>query len=180
MAWTAPMTFVANSTLTAAQLNTHLRDNLMETAPSKATTAGSYFVGTGVNQITERIWQSNTILTSESTTSTSFADLTTVGPAITTTTSNRAILMLCCNLQNNTVASSLCMMGVDITGASTVSAADADSLIYETSATTTELQMAYVNVYNGLTPGVNTFTAKYRVSAGTGVFGRRRIVVLPF
>lgn len=39
MAWTAPMTASANGTLTAAQFNTHVRDNLLETETAKATAA---------------------------------------------------------------------------------------------------------------------------------------------
>ena len=31
----------------------------------------------------------------------------------------------------------------------------------------------------GLTAGSNTFTAKYRVDAGTGTFANRTIVVIP-
>jgi hypothetical protein len=31
----------------------------------------------------------------------------------------------------------------------------------------------------GLTPGSTTFTAKYRVSSGTGTFGTREITVIP-
>lgn len=38
--WTAPRTWVASAILTAAQLNTHLRDNLLETLVAKVTTAG--------------------------------------------------------------------------------------------------------------------------------------------
>jgi hypothetical protein len=52
--WSAPMTAVANSTFTAAQFNQYVRDNLNETAPAKATSAGSYFVADGVNSIAER------------------------------------------------------------------------------------------------------------------------------
>lgn len=53
MAWTAPITFV-NGMLPASQLNQMLRDNMNETAPAKATTAGGYFASSGVNTIAER------------------------------------------------------------------------------------------------------------------------------
>ncbi len=49
MAWTAPITFTSGSVLTAAQLNTYLRDNLNETAPAKFTAAGQLFVSTAAN-----------------------------------------------------------------------------------------------------------------------------------
>jgi hypothetical protein len=34
--------------------------------------------------------------------------------------------------------------------------------------------------HTDLTPGINTFTAKYRVSASTGTFSSRRIAVMPY
>lgn len=52
MAWTAPRTWVAAETLTAALLNTHVRDNLLETAPAKVTTAGDITYATAANTIT--------------------------------------------------------------------------------------------------------------------------------
>lgn len=56
------MTFVSNAVLTAAQLNTHLRDNLLETAPAKATAPGRFIVSTGLNSISEHrlAWRSLT------------------------------------------------------------------------------------------------------------------------
>lgn len=49
MAWTAPRTWVADEIVTAALMNTHLRDNLLETAAAKVTTAGDIFQATGAN-----------------------------------------------------------------------------------------------------------------------------------
>ena len=37
-----------------------------------------------------------------------------------------------------------------------------------------------VSLWTALNPGSNTFTAKYRVSSGTGTFLSRRIIVMPF
>jgi hypothetical protein len=51
MAWTAPGTAVGNTLLTAAFWNTHVRDNLLETAPAKATAAGQLFQATAPNAI---------------------------------------------------------------------------------------------------------------------------------
>lgn len=51
MAWTAPRTWVTGETVTAALLNTHVRDNLLETAPAKVTTAGDTVYATGANAI---------------------------------------------------------------------------------------------------------------------------------
>lgn len=51
MAWTAPRTWVVGEVLTASLLNTHLRDNINETAPAKVTTAGDTVYATGANAI---------------------------------------------------------------------------------------------------------------------------------
>ena len=51
MAWTAPMTWVAGSTVTSALLNTHLRDNLLESGPAKVTAGGDTLYATGANAL---------------------------------------------------------------------------------------------------------------------------------
>lgn len=43
MAWIAPQTWVAETVVTAAQMNESLRDNMLETEAAKATTAGGIF-----------------------------------------------------------------------------------------------------------------------------------------
>ncbi len=59
MAWTAPRTWVAAETLTAALLNTHVRDNLLEAAPAKVTTKGDLTVATAANSISRLAVGSN-------------------------------------------------------------------------------------------------------------------------
>lgn len=51
MAWTSPRTWVTAELITASQMNTHVRDNELETAPAKATTKGDGFWATGANAI---------------------------------------------------------------------------------------------------------------------------------
>ncbi len=59
MAWTAPRPWVAAETLTAALLNTHVRDNLLEAAPAKVTTKGDLTVATAANSISRLAVGSN-------------------------------------------------------------------------------------------------------------------------
>jgi hypothetical protein len=47
MAWTTPKTFVANDPLTASELNTHLRDNMLATAAAVVTTQGDIVYASG-------------------------------------------------------------------------------------------------------------------------------------
>jgi len=176
MAWSAPMTAVASSVFTAAQFNTFIRDNLNQTAPGKATTAGSHFAVSGVNEITERLSKSAAVLTSETTTGTTFTDLTTPGPAVTVDTGPSALVIVHGSMENTGTGSS--RMGYDISGATTIAAADNRGVGVFGVAGVGAIHSG-VAWHTDLTPGSNTFTAKYRVSAGTGTFLSRRIVVVP-
>lgn len=51
MAWTAPRTFVTDEVVSASQLNAHVRDNMLETAPAKAAAAGDLFQASAANAI---------------------------------------------------------------------------------------------------------------------------------
>ncbi len=51
MAWVAPRTWVTAEVVSASLLNTHVRDNLLETAPAKAAAAGDLVYATGANAI---------------------------------------------------------------------------------------------------------------------------------
>lgn len=65
--WTAPRTWVVNEIVTASIMNTHVRDNLLETAPAKATTKGDVFAATAANAVSRLAVGSNgTVLTADS------------------------------------------------------------------------------------------------------------------
>lgn len=182
MAWSAPMTAISNSVFTAAQFNQFVRDNLNETAPAKATTSGSHFVATGVNEIAERRSDGALDLGSGETTSTSFTDLdapAAVGPSATATTGAGAIVVVHCQLSNSGAGSS--RMGYETSGATSLAAADNRGIgLFGSSAVTMAAGTTVLHIGGtALTPGVNTFTAKYRVSSGTGTFSARRILVFP-
>ena len=51
MAWTSPRTWTTAEIVTAAFMNAHVRDNFLETAPSKAAAAGDMFYATGANAL---------------------------------------------------------------------------------------------------------------------------------
>lgn len=175
MAWSAPMTAVASSVFTAAQFNMFLRDNLNETAPAKATTAGSHFAVSSVNEITERTSQATAILASETTTSTSFTDLPTVGPSVTVNTGTNAWIVVHGAMENTGAGSS--RIGYETSGATTLAAADNRGIGVFGVAGAGVLTSGVTLMT--LTPGSNTFTMKYRVSSGTGTFSNRRLMVFP-
>lgn len=176
------MTAVAGSVFTAAQFNTYVRDNLNETAPAKATTAGSYFVGTGSNSIEERIFSDAIVETSEGTTGTSFTDLATVGPTLTLTTGARAVVYVTADITNNTAGQSG-RATFEVSGATTVSAQDFRALRVTIPSTTGAGNIrASVSTVIALTPGSNTFKMVYRASGGgsTATFQNRRLMVQAF
>lgn len=177
MAWTAPMTAVANSVYTAAQFNQFVRDNLNETAPAKAVNSGSYFAVSGTNQISERTADTASVSTSETTTSTSYAALTTAGPAVTVTTGPRAMVFVHGDVSNSGTGSA--RMSYAVSGATAIAASDIKGISHAGVASVGVLASSAV-LETALTPGSNTFTAQYRVSASTGTFGNRRITVLPY
>lgn len=179
MAWTAPMTAVAGSVFTAAQFNQSVRDNLAETAPARATTPGSLFVTSAANQIAERTPNAAASLSQDTTTSTSYTstlDSGSSGPVLSITTGVAALVMLSGTLQNNTTSG--VRMAYDISGATARAAADNRSIsVFGVASSGNNLGTAVLE--QGLTPGVNVFTAMYRVAGGTGTFQYRRLQVVP-
>lgn len=177
MAWTAPRTWVTAEIVTASVMNTHVRDNLLETAPGIATTAGRILVVGGANSVVERLADGANITTSETTTSTSFTDLTTTGPTVSSTTGTRAIVWLGCQISNNT-AGEWGGMSFAISGATTSSAGSNTAIMFESDSANQFAHVGSSPFEVTLTSGTNTFTSKYIVSGGTGTFLRRRIFVL--
>lgn len=174
------MTAVANAIFTAAQFNQYVRDNLNETAPAKAVTAGGYFVATGVNALAERTAGSDFVNASEATSSTSYTALATPGPSVTKTTGTTAIVALY-GLVSVDTAGSTAAMSYAVSGASAIAASDTRTVSYQPAsvAAARSLRASAVTLQDGLTPGSNTFTAQYRVTGGTGTFNNRRIAVIP-
>lgn len=179
MAWSAPMTAVANSTFTASQFNQYVRDNLNETAPAKATSAGSYFVSSGVNAIVERQPNSAADLSAGTTTSTTYTDLsgTSIGPSITVDIGPRVLVIVRGSLENSGAGSA--RMGYEVSGTNSLAAAD-NRGVHVFGGAGVNIGASDVSLLQSLAPGSTTFTAKYRVSSGTGTISARRILVMPF
>lgn len=120
-------------------------------------------------------FQTAALIVSQNTSSTSYTDLNTPGPSVTLRTGTRALCWISCNARNNSSGESL--MAVEVSGATTISPSDNDGI---DSHGTTEDQWGLLVPFSNLTPGLNTFTCKYRVTSGTGTFRRRKISVLTF
>lgn len=112
---------------------------------------------------------------SETTTSTTYTDLTTAGPSVSVVTGPSALVWLNAALRNNT-AGNQAFMGYAVSGASTSAAGDSQAISVQG---TSLITAGGCFKATGLTPGTNVFTAKYRVDATTGTWQFRNITVLP-
>jgi hypothetical protein len=177
MAWSTPLTAVSNATLTAAQWNASVRDNLLETAAAKATTSGYHFVSTGSNALAERAILGATVNTLESTTNSSFVDLATPGPQVTLTTGTKAIVWVNARPSNNT-ASSAAFASFAVSGATTRAAAFEEAMYGDWPDTAAVFRASTCTLVTGLTAGSNTFKMVYRADGGTASFAYRHIVVM--
>lgn len=180
MAWNSPLTFVTGNVLTAAQLNAQVRDNMSETAPAKATTAGRLIVTTGANAVAERDVVTDSVATSQTTSSTSYVDLATAGPAVTVTTGTKALVTIMSRVTSDT-AGGAAFATYAVSGATTIAAADYTRGLVFTISTANQLQRIGVSyLETGLTAGSNTFTMKYRAggtASSTAAFASRTIIV---
>jgi hypothetical protein len=119
------------------------------------------------------------VTTGQTTGSTSYADLTTVGPSVTVTigASGKAKVSVRCRISNSGNGN-YGAVGVVISGASTVAAATwLIQTQYGTGGVGTEL--GATRLLTGLTAGSTTFKVQYLVDAGTGTFTNREIIVEP-
>lgn len=181
MAWSTPLTAVSNATLTAAQWNASVRDNLNETAPAKATTAGSIFVTTTTNTIAERVPQTALVGGSDSVSATSYANTTTPGPQVTATSAAKALIFTSGHSTLG-VASQSVYLAHEVSGATTIAASDTWALEHRGGNGASDmLNATRCHLETALNSGSNTFKVMYRVSGGAAAtVQRRHIAVIPF
>jgi hypothetical protein len=176
------MTAVAGSILTAAQVNTFIRDNLRETMPAKASLVSSIFATSGFNEVAQRTPDAYSDNTSAEVTTTSFGDPSTgpAGPSAPMQTGVSAIVGYRVAVRVPS-ATARVEAAYAISGATEREATTNASLGYSlsNSASGMTCRVGVTDLATGLTPGLNVFTLKYNVSSGTGTVLDRRIWVLP-
>ena len=121
---------------------------------------------------------SATVATQETTSSATYTDLTTAGPAVTVTTGTKALVILSSNMRDREDRG--WFMSYAVSGATTIAASDTTALSMVTPTQPAGIyQVSFANVVT-LTAGSNTFTAKYRtISTGhSAVFKDRSIFVM--
>jgi hypothetical protein len=111
------------------------------------------------------------VTTAEATSSSSYTDLTTTGPAATITVGPSGIAVVSFNAQFGTTTNML--MSVAVSGATTTAASDNWSIVSPSIAGGPMFGRTYT--FTGLNPGSTTFTAKYRTGGSSGTFQRRTL-----
>ena len=201
---TAVPLFVANAVLTAAQQNISAGTGVpvfATTVTRDAAFGGSnktlaegqlcYLESTNVVQYydgaawatvgpnTPASYQYAQVLTLQSTTSTSYTDLATVGPSITATTGTTALVTFTVTADATTIGGDQGYASVAVSGASTVAANDDWSTVTRLGGNFVTMSRTYG--FTGLTAGSNVFTMKYRNGSGSTVrFTNRGLVVWGF
>jgi hypothetical protein len=118
------------------------------------------------------------VLTDQSTSSTSFADLATVGPSVTINTGTSALVTVSSTTYRATGTGNTASLGVNVSGATTMAANSnyGSRLSYTTAGFNFVLGSSFV--LTGLTSGSNTFKLQYTNYGGTANFLNRYITVV--
>ena len=185
MAYTVARTWVTAETVTAALMNTHVRDNLAATAPGIASATGNLIVTSGTNAVAERTPAQDTDGGSGSLTNTSFlslANLTGGTPfggevEVAVTTGTTARVFWGANIQNDTAGGQV-IVSYSVSGATTSAATDNRSLSFESNAGGDFAQFSTF-LRLAVNAGSNTFTMEARVPSHTGTINDPRLLVIP-
>ena len=117
------------------------------------------------------------VATNQTTSSATYTDLATSGPAVTLTTGTKVLVILSARM-DNTSGNQKMYMSYAISGATTSAAADSKALLHQRgNSDDADTQFSYANVAT-VTAGSNTFTAKYRTDAFTPAWENREIFVM--
>ncbi|MHA7703390.1 DUF7257 domain-containing protein [Mycobacterium sp. ML4] len=119
------------------------------------------------------------VSTSQTTTSTTYADLATTTDTVTVNvgSSGMVAVFIYSNMQNTGNAG--IWTSFAISGATTLAASDSYAVEYSTPGAGWEARIGSPFIVPNLNPGSTTFKMKYRVNAGTGSWKDRRISAIP-
>lgn len=119
------------------------------------------------------------VATQESTTSTTYTDLTTISDEVVVNigSSGMALVTIGANISNNT-ATGDSYMSFAASGANTIAASDANAIMYQAWAAGAQGTLGRTIVLTDLSTGLTTFKAKYRSSGSTATFANRSVGVV--
>lgn len=119
-----------------------------------------------------------TVSAAETTSSSTYTDLATAGPAITMTTGTKALVIVSAAVNNAKIQNGTYYMSYAVSGATTISAVDTTAVATGPDTNAGAILIASRASLVSLTAGSNTFTAKYRRTANTPTFADRTIFVM--
>lgn len=179
MPWTEPVTFYDGDPLTAAQLNTFVVENLLETAPGKATTASRLLTTSNVSQINEQQWardyKSSEIIVDSKFPSVEEDEGEPLGPSVTVQHGGQMLIMYDCRIMVTAGGGNAMYVPV-INGDMPEDSNDAVR-----SGREGNQRSGCWMLWEG-DPGLATVTMAYGTSnsSTTGAYAQRRLSVLPF
>jgi hypothetical protein len=179
MAWSTPRDWTTGEVVTAAVMNTYVRDQ-QDVLDSAA--INSYLCHSG-SAPAWRTGGTDFVGGSGSSSSTSFIDLDGdwgfgTGVIVSVTTHTKALILYKARLSNDTQGA-LTILSWRCSGATTTAASENNAVWYESSnAADVSWQSGFD--YVTLTAGTNEFELQARVVSGTGTINRPELVVLPF
>lgn len=121
---------------------------------------------------------STTIATSQTTTSTTPADLSSVGPSVSVTIGENGLALVSTFAAISNSATDYSRTHFAASGANTITPSAVDDYTVINNGTQ-QRNMGGTWLLKGLSPGVTTFTMKYSVAGNTGTFKSRTISVVP-
>jgi hypothetical protein len=175
----------------------NIRDNFAAGVPDIFTTKGDLAAATAADaasrvavgtapallvpdtgQSTGLVWHTlgkNNVATEETTSSSSYGDLSTAGPSVTATVgaSGIALVLFSAKVQISGGGKAYFGVKVDSTDPTDAEAATRESLVYATTIT----GFAWIT---GLSAASHTFKLVYRSTSGDAYFSDRQLVVIPF
>lgn len=185
MAWSTPRTWVTNEVVTAALMNTHVRDqfNVLDGG-----SVGNILMFAGGAPTWGDMQTSQANAAAFTFTNTSFLDFDAVtggtpGTAVSvtiTSATGKLLVLYRARIRNNTVGK-ITYMGYRIFGDSSKSAGDGDALTYECPATANDILRAgyFSTVVAGITAGDSiTVELQARVDGGTGTLNNTELTVI--
>lgn len=196
MAWTAPRTWVTSETVTAAIMNTHVRDNLLETVPALAS-SGAMFYGDGANSVAtisplgtvgsflvsdgtvpkwRAVGQSSTT-GSGTTTSTSYTAVPN-NVSVSIATGTRALVFWKARVSNDTGGATI-SISMAVSNATTIAASNNWRAVYESSNANDQADVGNFYLFASLTAGTNDFDMEWMVSGNTGTMHQSNMLVIP-
>lgn len=156
MAWVTPRVWAVLEPVTAAKLNE---------------------ISSALNDLDRRTSPAQSLITTtEGTSSSSYTNLATAGPAVTITVGSTGKVLIALLAAYSNASSNFALMSYAVSGATTLPAIDSRSL---QTATPSDVRNGFTVMEVGLTPGSTTITAKYRSTGGTANFNGRFLLATP-